>query len=119
MRFVIFACLLLFIITPTKSDEFKCSLDQGTDDKNCWSMSYLCSVELYFMRTPEAMKPRQFLFTKPEDQEEHICRSLAILFRVTVKGRCKIDKVLNGRDKSKIDAIKAAIVNKSFPDLGK
>lgn len=117
MKFVIIACLLLFLITPTKSDKFKCSLNQDSEDKNCWSISYLCSLEMYFLKTPEAMEPREYLFSNTNVQEEAVCRNLAKALNVSVNEKCKceLEEILRGKDKPKAIEIKNAIANENVP----
>ena len=79
MKYVKTNILLLLFLSSSFIDciVFKCSFNQLPKQYNCWTMSFFCSLELYFLLTPKAMEPRRPLLTNREVLDQEICHYLS------------------------------------------
>ena len=103
MKYVKTNILLLLFLSSSFIDciVFKCSFNQLPKQYNCWTMSFLCSLELYFLLTPKAMEPRRPLLTNREVLDQEICHYLSKNIGQTSNNYCSIDSIAQIYSKSK------------------
>ena len=103
MKYLIILILVILSCNCALHD-FECSFSQKNEDKNCRSVSALCSFEIYFEKTPGALKLREELLTNPKIQEQELCNQISIMLRVNLVeikfGNCNLQQVLAPYDKS-------------------